>query len=311
MSNYTMSPVVNGEKKQMIVKVGDTTPIGGIMDYAGSVVPDGWEQVSTPTILWTNSDTTADFTGQITLSDDITNYVYYEIVYKRVKSGSTYSSTGRAKTTDRIKINMMEAGTDYERTMSAMGTTTITFGDCNKYTTYGGSGTTANSFIIPYIILGYKKQIKKIAPVTPANGNIKNNYGTSQTDTYSQEYINGKTLGTSLYSNSSGTHEAFTLSEDIKHFREIEVTFGRSSWTNMKQKLRVVPQQSGTTPIGLIALYPTTDGNSLVLASAVFEIGSGGTNATFPRNTSGTIGSTGFVKDTATYVNVYEVIGYK
>ena len=156
-----------------------------------------------------------------------------------------------------------------------------------------------------------ENQIKKIAPVTPANGNIKNSYGNSQTDTYSQEYKNEKTLGTSLYSNSSGTHTAFTLSEDIKHFREIEITFGRSSWTNMKQKLRVVPQQSGTTPIGLIALYPTTDGNSLVLASAVFEIGSSGTNATFPRNTSGTIGSTGFVKDTSTYVNVYEVVGYK
>ena len=37
-----------------------------------------------------------------------------------------------------------------------------------------------------------ENQIKKIAPVTPANGNIKNSYGTSQTDTYSQEYINGK-----------------------------------------------------------------------------------------------------------------------
>lgn len=143
------------------------------------------------------------------------------------------------------------------------------------------------------------------------NSEIANEYGTATNIGYSQEYINEKTLGTSLYSNSSGTHEAFTLSEDIKHFREIEVTFGRSSWTNMKQKLRVVPQQSGTTPIGLIALYPTTDGNSLVLASAVFEIGSSGTNATFPRNTSGTIGSTGFVKDTATYVNVYEVVGYK
>ena len=33
-------------------------------------------------------------------------------------------------------------------------------------------------------------RIKKIAPVTPANGNIKNSYGTSQTDTYSQSYLN-------------------------------------------------------------------------------------------------------------------------
>lgn len=146
---------------------------------------------------------------------------------------------------------------------------------------------------------------------TYINSEISNEYGTSQNLGYSQEYINDTYGGISLYSSTSGTHVAFTLSEDIKHFREIEVTFGRSSWTNMKQKVRVVPQQTGTTPIGLIALYPTTDGNSLVLASAVFEIGSSGTNAQFPRNTSGTIGSTGFVKDTATYVNVYEVVGYK
>ena len=82
MSNYTMSPVVNGEKKQMIVKVGDTSPIGGIIGYdTTQTIPDGWE--------------------------------YYA-----------------------------------------------------------------------------ENQIKKIAPVTPANGNIENSYGTSQTDTYSQEYIN-------------------------------------------------------------------------------------------------------------------------
>lgn len=83
MSNYTMSPVVNGEKKQMIVKVGDTLPIGAIIGFdTTGTIPDGWE--------------------------------YYA-----------------------------------------------------------------------------ENQIKKIAPVTPVNGNIKNTYGTSQTDTYAQEYING------------------------------------------------------------------------------------------------------------------------
>lgn len=54
-------------------------------------------------------------------------------------------------------------------------------------------------------------RIKKIAPVTPANGNIENTYETSQTNGYSQEYINkftdystteqviGKYLGKPLY----------------------------------------------------------------------------------------------------------------
>ena len=33
-------------------------------------------------------------------------------------------------------------------------------------------------------------RIKKIAPVTPANGLLENTYGTSQTNGYAQEYIN-------------------------------------------------------------------------------------------------------------------------
>lgn len=33
-------------------------------------------------------------------------------------------------------------------------------------------------------------RIKKISPTTPANGNIENQYGTSQTNAYSEEYSN-------------------------------------------------------------------------------------------------------------------------
>ena len=33
-------------------------------------------------------------------------------------------------------------------------------------------------------------RIKKISPTTPANGNIENTYGTSQTNAYSEEYSN-------------------------------------------------------------------------------------------------------------------------
>lgn len=55
MSNYTMSPVVNGEKKQMIVKVGDTLPIGTEVDYDGTSVPNGWEQVNNQWTLISNN----------------------------------------------------------------------------------------------------------------------------------------------------------------------------------------------------------------------------------------------------------------
>jgi len=35
----------NGTYKDMIVKVGDTLPIGAEMDYEGAEVPNGWEQI--------------------------------------------------------------------------------------------------------------------------------------------------------------------------------------------------------------------------------------------------------------------------
>ena len=45
MSYYTIDPVVNGQRKQQVVKVGDTLPIGAEIDYDGTSVPDGWEEV--------------------------------------------------------------------------------------------------------------------------------------------------------------------------------------------------------------------------------------------------------------------------
>ena len=35
----------NGEYKDIVVKVGDTLPIGAEVDYEGAEVPNGWEQI--------------------------------------------------------------------------------------------------------------------------------------------------------------------------------------------------------------------------------------------------------------------------
>lgn len=45
----------NGEYKDIVVKVGDTTPIGAEIDYEGSVVPDGWEEVTTEEYIANNT----------------------------------------------------------------------------------------------------------------------------------------------------------------------------------------------------------------------------------------------------------------
>lgn len=60
-------------------------------------------------------------------------------------------------------------------------------------------------------------RIRKIAPVTPANGNIKNSYGTSQTNTYSQEYINGKLKCTKIWEGTAyQVNDTMLLSEPLE-----------------------------------------------------------------------------------------------
>jgi hypothetical protein len=79
-------------------------------------------------------------------------------------------------------------------------------------------------------------KIRKIAPVTPANGNIENTYGTSQVDTYSQEYINNETT------KANGCYQGFS---------------------NQAQTI------SGTTPatINNMSLTITTTGKPLFIAT--------------------------------------------
>ena len=48
MSYYTLDPVVNGQRKQQVVKVGDTLPVGAIIEYDTSgTIPEGWEIYTT------------------------------------------------------------------------------------------------------------------------------------------------------------------------------------------------------------------------------------------------------------------------
>lgn len=64
-----------------------------------------------------------------------------------------------------------------------------------------------------------ENQIKKISPTTPANGNIENQYGTSQTNAYSEAYINSaiptKTSDLTNDSNFATTDVATTSSDGL------------------------------------------------------------------------------------------------
>ena len=57
-------------------------------------------------------------------------------------------------------------------------------------------------------------RIKKISPTTPANGNIENEYGTSQTNAYSEAYVNSK-LAEKLDATGGTISGGLTVSGDI------------------------------------------------------------------------------------------------
>lgn len=66
---------------------GDTIPVGSEFDYDGTTVPDGYEEVNN--VLYNNETGT---TGNITLSDDSSNYSYIEI-YFTLTSSKNWSFT--------------------------------------------------------------------------------------------------------------------------------------------------------------------------------------------------------------------------
>lgn len=85
----------NGEYKDIYIKTFDTLPVGTEVDYDGETVPDGWTQVND--VLFTSANGTI---GNITLSDNVSNYRYLEITFK-----SNPDADGSAIKTQRIKVD--------------------------------------------------------------------------------------------------------------------------------------------------------------------------------------------------------------
>ena len=115
--------------------------------------------VYAPKVLWTNSSVSSSFAAQsIALSQDISNFTYYEIIYIWSASGSPLRcvSTGRIPT-NRGAIISISTTRNYIRTSDAPSGTSLTFNAAQYYNTYGGSGTTtSNGNCVPYKVLGWK-----------------------------------------------------------------------------------------------------------------------------------------------------------
>lgn len=140
---------------------GDTLPIGAIVEYNGTTVPQGYEKVEDKVVtLYENSDGT---TGNVSLSKSITNYDYLDIVYgdntrkmvQRIATNSTIFNLSR-QIIDNSK-NAFYRNTQYTLTSNSIGVQYF-----NAYTIYAANNnisfeTLTSSGITIYKVIGYKE----------------------------------------------------------------------------------------------------------------------------------------------------------
>lgn len=109
-----------------------------------------------PVVLWTNLSPSSSFAGQnVTLSDNIANYKYYEVIYQRSTTANYTQSTGKIIVGNSGVLQQLTAFA--QKREISIASTTATFTDAVYYGTYGNSTTTtSNTIIIPLQILGYK-----------------------------------------------------------------------------------------------------------------------------------------------------------
>lgn len=140
---------------------GDTLPIGAVIEYNGTTVPQGYEKVEDKVVtLYENADGT---TGNVSLSKSITNYDYLDIVcgdstrkmVQRIATNSTIFNLSR-QIIDNSK-NVFYRNTQYTLTSNS-----ISVQYFNGYTIYSANNnisfeTLTESGITIYKVIGYKE----------------------------------------------------------------------------------------------------------------------------------------------------------
>ena len=122
----------------------------------GTIAMDEIKTYLGGTILWTNPNPTSAFSGQtITLSDSISNYDFYEVIYSEYAGNDPYGSSGKILTSHITNIGQV-ANLFVRRSVTALSGTSMTFGDGQQCASFNGSWTSQNSRIVPVYVIGYK-----------------------------------------------------------------------------------------------------------------------------------------------------------
>lgn len=140
----------NGTYKDIYVKAIDTLPVGTEVDYTGSTVPAGWEEVDD--VIWENDSPSSAFTTQTLALDD--TYSKIEITFTGAVGGSRIIFIAYNDNSYMQAIAEADNKSVFRR--FKLDGTSLWFDDGLIHNTYGTQGTTDNSYLIPVKIRGYK-----------------------------------------------------------------------------------------------------------------------------------------------------------
>jgi len=129
-----------------------------------------------------------------------------------------------------------------------------------------------------------------------------NVYSTSQTDTYSCNYVNGKTDGIILYDNSSGTTSTVPLSDSIANYDYIEIYYKTNDNNTISSK-KIYPISTSN----IVCLDFSYDYSGTVYHKTA-NVQANGTNITFLSNKEFVNFGT---NNSGNYIYITRVIGYK
>ena len=106
------------------------------------------------TILWQNPSPNAEFSGQtITLSDTITNYNYYSIIFRQATETPRLFNTGMIPTPNGTVLMLSLSTNRYRATNATLSNNQIVFEDAKVVTSSGTNSSSAD--IIPVAVIGY------------------------------------------------------------------------------------------------------------------------------------------------------------
>lgn len=125
----------------------------------------------------------------------------------------------------------------------------------------------------------------------------------------SDNYISQQSIGKSLYYNANGTNQNFTLSDNYKKFKKIDILFGYGTWGQANYTHSLLPQKASTAC--LTAIYGFNDNATIRFATCSINFNNKNVTVDNSRSFQLDMKSTGVSgSNSNTNILIYEVIGY-